>query len=197
MKTKGIWHLTGTVAALTLASGANAAAIVDLQVEGGGTQQVYQLSNGNYLGLWGFDARNIASDVNITGAADITGGFASGGDTIKEYYNGPNPVNDGAHEFDKLSYDFTVGKGERWFDSLWVEWSGGNLVYQFGDGTRTMSTMPSTPTLESRLWADGGGNGVSVSEPGSLALLVAGFAGLGLLHRRRKDSGESPIAAPA
>ncbi|WP_303908656.1 PEP-CTERM sorting domain-containing protein [Thiohalomonas denitrificans] len=194
MKIKGIWHLTGTVAALAMASGANAA-IIDLQVEGGGSQQVYQLSNGNYLGLWGFDARNVASDVTITGDADITEGFASGGENIRDYYNGPNPVNSGANEFDKLSYDFTVGEGERWFDSLWIEWSGGNLVYQFGDSTRTMSTMPSTPTLESRLWADGEGNSVSVSEPGSLVLLAAGFAGLGLLRRRRRDSGAFPVTA--
>ena len=193
MKAKGVWHLIGTAAALALASGTNAA-MIDLQVEGGGSQQVYQLSNGNYLGLWGFDARNVASDVVITGNADITEGFSSGASNIKEFYNGPNPVNSGAEEFDKLSYAFTVEKGDRLFDSLWIEWSGGNLVYQFGDSTRTMSTLPSIPTLESKLWANDRENNISVSEPGSLALLVAGFAGLGLLRRRRKDSGGNSVA---
>ncbi len=197
MKAKGIWHLAGAALGLSLASGANAAAIIDLQVEGGGEQQVYHLSNGNYLGLWGFDARNasIQSDVTIGSASDITGGFSSGGDNIVAYYNGSTPVNSGASEFDSLSYPITIKDGDRLYNSLWTEWTGGNLVYQkLNGGTSTMSTLFATPTIEYSLWNNG--DSVSVSEPGSLALLVAGFAGLGLL-RRRDGKSAANAAQPA
>ena len=144
-------------AALLIGSSeAQAAAITGLQVEGGGTQQVHALLNGNFLGLWGFDNREGANPgagaVDITSDADITGGFISGGGNIVAYYNGTNPINLGANEFDPLTYPFTLADNERLFDSVWIEWTGGNLVYQQpSGGTATMNstniTRPGDPII--------------------------------------------------
>ncbi|MEO0529071.1 MAG: PEP-CTERM sorting domain-containing protein [Planctomycetota bacterium] len=133
------------IAALAIGTSANAAAITGLVVEGGGTQQVFALNNGNFLGLWGFDNREGANPgagaVDILSAADITGGFTVGGANIVEYYNGTNPINAGAAEFDVLAYPFTIADDARLFDSVWVEWTGGPLVYQRpSGGTATMNS---------------------------------------------------------
>lgn len=135
---------------------AHAAAVVGLVVEGGGTQQVHQLNNGNLLGLWGFDNREGANPgagaVTINSAADITGGFISGAGSIVQYYNGTNPINGGASELDVLAYPFTIADDARLFDSLWVEWTGGSLVYQRPSGgtstmNGTMITRPGDPFI--------------------------------------------------
>ena len=62
--------LFGVVAAAAMIGvpAVNASAIIDLQVEGGGDQQVYQLDNGNLLGLWGFDNRQGDDDVTFAAA---------------------------------------------------------------------------------------------------------------------------------
>lgn len=129
---------------ILLPNAAKAIAIVDLQVEGGGTAQVYELANGNLLGLWGFDARDasITTDIKITASADILGGFSNdSANMIVSFYNGANPVNTSRSEFDSLRYPFTIQAGDRLYNSLWIEWTGeGNLVYNFLGRTRTMGT---------------------------------------------------------
>jgi|GEM_PF-6559104 len=162
---------------------ANAAAIVGLQLEGGGTQQVFALDNGNFLSLWGFDNREGANPgagaVDINSAADIIGGFVSG--TVVGLYNGANPVNAGASEFDALTYSFTIADDARLFDSLWVEWTGGTLVYAQPNG-RSRSTANSTNITRD---GDPFPRTVPVSEPTPIALLGLGLLMAGIARRRR------------
>ncbi|MEM9346554.1 MAG: PEP-CTERM sorting domain-containing protein [Planctomycetota bacterium] len=155
----------------------HAASITGFVVEGGGTQQVHQLNNGNFLGLWGFDNRENANPgagaVTINSSADIVGGFTSGGASIVNFYNGTNPINSGASEFDELTFSFTLADNTRLFDSVWVEWTGGNLVYSNPAGGTT--TMNSTNITRP---------GDPIPEPTSLALLAIG--GLIATRRRRR-----------
>lgn len=161
--------LAGGVFAVSLSVGtAQAAAIVDLIVEGGGTPQVYALESGDYVGLWGFDNRSSTSDVTLNSEADLLGGFTSGAGNIVGFLD-----TSGAD----FSFPFTVDAGQRLFDSLWVQWTGGNLVYSFNGKSRTMGTgnaVEGTPFA-------------SVPEPGTLALFSLGLMGL-VASRRFKRS---------
>lgn len=161
---------------------ANAAAIIGLQVEGAGTQQVYSLGNGNFLGLWGFDNREPAnpgaSTVDILNADSIKNGFTGGKDSIVNFYNGTNPVNGGASEFDPLTFAFTIVDNARLFDSLWIEWTGGNLVYKQPSGGTT--TMNSTNITRQ------GDPLAPVPIPAALPLLASVLAFFGFMGWRRK-----------
>ena len=173
------------LAALALSVGLAApghAAVIGLQVEGGGTQQVYALSNGNFLGLWGFDNREAANPgagaVRISAASDIIGGFSGGASRIVAFYNGSTPVNPGAVEFAPLAFGFTVADNARLFNAIWIEWRGGTLVYR----------QPSrgTATMAARATRDGDPLAVTpVPVPAALPLLLAGLGGLVLASRRR------------
>lgn len=153
------------------------AALIDIQVEGGGIAQVYQLSDGTFLGLMGFDNRSSgASDVTITSFSDLVSGFSSG--TVLGFFNGTNPINSGAVEFDELVYGFTVTAGSRLFDSLWVQWSGGDLVYSFGNKTRTMRAAVTRQ----------GDPLASVNEPSAIAIAALGLIGMVLTGRRKRKA---------
>ncbi|GAB4151129.1 MAG: hypothetical protein Tsb0016_23190 [Sphingomonadales bacterium] len=159
----------------------HAMAITGLRVEGGGTQQVFALDNGNFLGLWGFDNREGANPgagaVTLNDRNDLLAGFTSG--TVVEFYNGTNPVNAGASEFDLLTFPIDLADDIRLFDSVWVEWTGGNLVYQLpSNGTQTMNSTQITRQGDPFAVAD-------VPEPASIALLGAGLLAAGALRRRR------------
>lgn len=168
--------------AASLGTPATAASIIGLQVEGGGTQQVYALNNGNFLGLWGFDNREAANPgagaVTISSLEDIVAGFIPSGDNIIAAYNGTNPINPGASEFDPLVYGFTVADDARLFDSLWIEWTGGGLVYQQPSrGTTSMSDRQITRA--------GDPFATVVPVPAALPLLLAGLGALAFAARRR------------
>lgn len=158
------------------------AATIGLAVEGGGSPQVYQLSNGNFLGLWGLDNRERANPggaVTITTQAELLSAMNPGSrNRVVAVYNGTNPVNSHAREFSPLVYDFTVGDEVRLSNALWIEWRGGNLVYRNpgrgGGNMGATATRTGDPFL------------VTTPLPGALPLLLAGFAALGLAARRRK-----------
>lgn len=161
----------------------------DLQVEGGGTQQVHQLDNGNFLGLWGFDNRAETRPTLLKEEA-LLDNFSNSSSIQQLLYGSV----DDKQEFDPVEFfvepviedgqlisppepGFQVGAGERLFDSLWIEWTGGNLVYNFEGKTRTMSD---TVTLD--------GDPIAVPAPGTLALLGVGILGLAALRWRRRPS---------
>ncbi len=175
--------IVSMVVAAGMATSANAASIIGFQVEGGGTPQVFQLGNGNFLGLWGFDNREGlnpgASAVTIGSAADITGGFTSGAGSIVNYYNGANPINAGASEFDALAFGFDVADNDRLFDSVWVEWTGGMLVY--GNPSGGTNTMSANATLDGDPLAP-------IPLPATVWMLVAGLGGLFAVRRRRRTA---------
>lgn len=170
--------------ALLLATAPANATVVNVTVEGGGTPVVYQLGNGNYLGLLGFDSRPADADniVNLApftfGAADITGLITSGASTVKNYYFGPSWPN--ALEANTLIDGdlITIDDEARLFDSLWVEWDGSSsLVFKkaFGSGTTTLGnrvTQTGVAPISS-----------AVPEPGTWALLVIGFGMMGAALR--------------
>lgn len=173
-------YLLAVAAVVGLAGTANAASF-NLIVEGGGTQQVFALNNGNFLGLWGIDNRpSGASNVTVSSQADLISGFTPGSvGNIVNVFNGTNPINGGASEFDQLTYSFTVNAGERLFDSLWIEWTGGNLVYQkqLGRGTTTMNS--------NNITRQGDPLAAAVPLPAAGWMLIAGVAGLFAVRRRK------------
>ena len=176
-----------SMAAIAMSFGAAQAAVVNVSVEGGGTPVVYQLDNGNLLGLLGFDARGADADnvVNLPNfefsTADITGLITSGGSQVAGYYFGPSfPTTSLQNTAVDSSYVFSVADEARLFDSLWVEWSGdSNLVFgkAFGGGTTTLGN-----TVTQLGAAPIGG---AVPEPGTWALMILGFGLVGSALRRR------------
>lgn len=142
-------------------------------------QQIYQLGNGNLLGLWGIDNRpSGAQNYTVTSFTDLTSGFTAGSQSaLVAAYNGTNPINAGASEFDPLTYSFDVSIGDRLFDSIWLEWTGGNLVYnkQLGGGTNTMGTSVSLS----------GDPLAPIPLPAAAWLLIAGIGGLFAVGRRK------------
>jgi hypothetical protein len=162
------------------------AAVVGLQSEGGtGPRSVYQLTNGNFLGLWGFDNRNPnVGAVTLNSAADILSGFRGNTDRIVGFYNGRTVVNAGRSEFDPILWGFTIADEARLSASLWIEWTRGALVFQGPvGGTRNMqpnATLPGDP-LAARAAAV-----TPVPVPGALPLFLAGLGVMGLIARLRR-----------
>ena len=178
---KFLFAAVAGLAMSAMAATSHAAAIIGLQVEGGGTAQIFQLGNGNLLGLMGIDNREGANPgagaVTVNSAADLIGGFTSGGGNIVQFYNGTNPINAGASEFDVLTFAFNVADNARLFDSIWVEWTGGNLVYQQPSGGTT--TMGTTVTRS--------GDPLSaIPVPAALPLLAGAIGVFGLIGLRRR-----------
>jgi hypothetical protein len=177
---------TALLAALVLFAGVAApasASVIALRVEGGGTQQVYRLDNGNFLGLWGFDNRDFANPgkgaVTISTADDIIAGFAGGAGRILRFYNGSSPVNPGMAEFTPVTFGFTIEDNVRLSNAIWIEWEAGTLVYR--QPTRGTATMAASATRE--------GDPLSpVPVPAALPLLLAGLGGLALIGRRRRTA---------
>lgn len=159
------------------------AAVVGLQVEGGGSPIVYKLANGNFLGLWGFDNRNPkVGAVTLTSSADILSGFKGDKSRIVGFYNGPNPVNPSKPEFAPIVWNVTLPDEARLFDSLWIEWTKGELVFQGPvGGTRT---MPSVATRSGSPFPEV----TPVPVPATLPLFLAGLGIMGLLARRRREA---------
>ena len=135
---------------------------VDLIVEGGGAPQVFQLDNGNRLGLWGFDNRGNESAITFN-ESELMSGFVSG-----------SPLGFLDADFDPFTFPATVEADTRNFDAIWVEWAGGNLVYNFEGNTRTMGDGV---TLE--------GDPTAVPTPAMAGLLGLGLLGIAAMRRRR------------
>jgi hypothetical protein len=174
-------------AILATFAGPAAASVIGLQVQRiGGQVQVYQLDNGNFLGLWRFNNREAinpgAGAVTINSMDDILDGFIQGRDNIVQFYNGANPVNAGASEFDVLTYAFTIANNARINSSLWIEWTAlpnnAPLIYLQPNGNQARMNSRNV-TLD--------GDPISVIPlPAGLPLLLAGVGAIGLMARRRR-----------
>jgi hypothetical protein len=162
------------------------AAVVGLQSEGGtGPRSVYQLTNGNFLGLWGFDNRNPnVGAVTLNSPADILSGFRGDTSRIRGFYNGRTVVNPGRSEFDPIVWGFTIADEARLSGSLWIEWTGGALVFRGPvGGNQTMApnvTLPGDPILARAV--------TPVPVPGALPLFLAGLGVMGLIARFRRPA---------
>lgn len=177
-----LFTLLGALAVTAVLASPGTAAVIGLVVEGGGKQQVYKLDNGNFLGLWGFDNREKANPgagaVKFSAASDLVDRFA-GGSRILRFYNGKTPVVPGAREFAPLMFGFAIDDNARLFNSVWIEWTSGNLVYRQPNG--------GTATMSARATLDGDPLAVTpVPVPAALPLLLAGLGALALAARRRK-----------
>jgi hypothetical protein len=172
-------------AAAMLAAPARAA-VVSLIPEGGsGPKLVYQLTNGNLLGLWGFNNRNPnVGAVTINSAADILSGFRGNSNRIVGFYNGATVVNSGRSEFDPIVWGFTIADEARLNSALWIEWTGGALVFRGPvGGTQTLQpavTLPGDPILARAV--------TPVPVPGALPLFLAGLGVMGLIARFRRPA---------
>ena len=168
----------------TLAAPASAS-VIGLQAERiNGLPQVYELDNGNFLGLWRFNNRERinpgAGDVTISSAEEILEGFIRGRDRIVAFYNGETPVNPGVPEFTAIVWGFTIADNALVRRSLWIEWTGGVIRYEQPNGR--MSGMNSR-----RITRDGDPLSV-VPTPAALPLLLVGLGALGLATRRRRTA---------
>lgn len=180
-------RLTSTLLlALAMFSSSAYAVVLDLRPAGGGSQQIYDLGGGEFLGLWGISG----------GAGDLLGvetstdvlfdGFGLGQDSILGfYYADPYGAGEWAgepEEFSLIDGSFTIeslssasGTGKLW-DSFWVHWSGGGLFNEAGN-----SNMQASATLQGTVTLDFGSS--SVSEPTTLLMLALGL--IGIASRRR------------
>ncbi len=173
MKLKQIAASIIATGAIVLSANVAQAAPVNLVVEGGGTPVVFQLSNGNLVGLWGFENR-----VSQGGSAEDV---AFNEQDLEDGFVGSEDLNFFAFDGSDFEFPNSVEGDFRWFDALWVEWSGdGNLVFNNAKGgTATMGTTLYTGDRFGNPFAE-------VPAPGSLALLGIGLAALGITRRRQK-----------
>lgn len=157
---------------------------------GGGSQQVYSLSDGTLLGLWGIYGSGSIVGLNVTDS-DLDGLFNQ---TPVAYYYGPlygtGAWVTGGAEFDLFTSDTVAvanSDGTKLWDSIWVRWEGGNLQSVAPNGgVHTMGTNatrtgePDLPPLNQTPDAP------PVPEPMTAGLVGLGFAGL--LFRRRRQA---------
>lgn len=156
------------------------AAVFGYVVEGGGTPQVHQLGNGNFLGLVGLDTRNAAQTGGLVGAADLLSAITSNASAVANFYFGRSSLNGSASEFDLFAGPVDVANNTRFFDALWIEWTGGNLVLSNGRG--------GTATLGSRNVTLAGDPLAPIPLPAAAWMLLAGLGGLAAAGRWRKPA---------
>jgi len=181
---------TALTAALAIGLITGQAKALDVTAAGGGNQQVYQLGDGNALGLIGL--YNYGGVGATIAPSDISDALKSGG-TIQNLYFGPminyqgqgawagNPAN--FTPFDSPTQVAGDNSG-RLFDSVWVEWDGNsNLVWNApGGGT---STLQNSPTLQGDPLPDDV-SPQAVPEPVTSTLAMLGLTSLGLTATRRR-----------
>lgn len=161
---------------------------------GGGQKWIYDLNNGNRLGLVGVQALSNAS----VGLADLNGAVNAGtalnwyfADTQTTDYGTPASFHgqwtgtpaEFTPFFDTtiavLSSGSFAGNNGKLFDALWVEWGGGNLTFSNGTGGTNGFGAGDAATLQGDPLAP-------VPVPAALPLLLAGLGALVAVKRRRK-----------
>jgi hypothetical protein len=178
-------RIAATLAALTLSATSASAATVGLQaVTIDGQVQTFLRSNGNLITLW--EVVNTmgvglgTADVDVTGESDVLSRFFPVGGSVVALYNGTNPVNAGASEFDSITYGFTVAPNTPSRSSIWVEWTGDLLLY--------LNPNFSVAGVSGDFITAGGDPVPVVPVPAALPLLLGALGALGMAARRRKTA---------
>jgi hypothetical protein len=178
-------RLLATVAAVASLVGSAAHAALDLRpATPGGSKQVYQLGNGDLLGLWGFSGGVNAILGSSQSTSDLISAFRTQDqpDIVGFYYSKPTGGSwaGDPDEFEALGATFEIEStdySDKLFDSLWVRWTGGDLFNAASNsnmnaGDVNLAGDPLAP----------------IPVPAALPLLILGLGGLGLYARRQRSA---------